>query len=273
MDDTADMRVLHESVLAASEVLGGSLKAAFALGSLAHGGFAPLVSDVDIALVLANLSADTDSDIDKISSLVKARYPGTFAERLSIFWTDWEGVFRGTGALGRLPAVDRRDLIESGRLLHGTDRRTQATSPDTHELVINGAEFAVGKFDAQYLAVVRNPGRLLAEGVRATTKVVLFPVRFMYTLSTERIGRNDEAAAWYSRTGAAPALAQAALMWRRQGIDNPGHAQLLLSEHLVPMYLEFFDAYIEAVTAVGRADLTRELQQRRARLAATPKET
>lgn len=46
----------------------------------------------------------------------------------------------------------------------------------------------------------------------------------------------------------------------RQGIGNPGHAQLLLSEHRVPMYLEFFDAYIEAVTAVGRADLTRALQ-------------
>ncbi len=36
------------------KVLGPRLVAAYALGSLAHGGFSPLVSDVDLGLVLTD---------------------------------------------------------------------------------------------------------------------------------------------------------------------------------------------------------------------------
>lgn len=266
-DDAVGTRVLRESVAVASEVLGENLIAAFALGSLAHGGFAPLVSDVDVALVLDELSADTTSDVDKVSRLVRERYPGSISERLSIFWADWDGVFRGPSGPGRLPAVDRLNLIESGRLLHGTDRRAQAMPPDGRDLVIDGAEFALSKFDDKYLADTQDATRLLAQGVRATTKMVLFPVRLMYTLSTERVGQNDDAAAWYSRRGSVPVLAQAAHAWRHEGIGNPDQAQALLSTYLVTMYLEFFDAYIDAVTANGRPDLAEPLQQRRTHLA------
>jgi predicted nucleotidyltransferase len=46
--------VLADAVRAGRESLGGRLLAAYALGSLAHGGFSPLVSDVDVALILAD---------------------------------------------------------------------------------------------------------------------------------------------------------------------------------------------------------------------------
>src|SRR5690242_9058383 len=46
--------VLVDAVRVAGERLGARLLAAYALGSLAHGGFSPLVSDVDLALVLAD---------------------------------------------------------------------------------------------------------------------------------------------------------------------------------------------------------------------------
>lgn len=50
----------------------------FALGSLAHGGFSPLVSDTDIALILDQVSTTTESDIDTINHLVRERHPGSF---------------------------------------------------------------------------------------------------------------------------------------------------------------------------------------------------
>ena len=46
--------ILAEAVDFYREVLGDRLVAAYALGSLAHGGFSPLVSDIDIGLILAH---------------------------------------------------------------------------------------------------------------------------------------------------------------------------------------------------------------------------
>ena len=46
--------VLAQALAAYQTALGSRLVAAYALGSLAHGGFSPLVSDVDIGLVLAD---------------------------------------------------------------------------------------------------------------------------------------------------------------------------------------------------------------------------
>lgn len=265
-DPSGGELVLRIAVEAASEVLGEQLAAAFALGSLAHGGFAPLVSDVDLALILRDVSAGTSADVDAIGRLVRQRHPGRLSERLSIFWADWDGVRTGRFDHGRLPPVDRLDLLESGRLLHGDDQRTPAQSPEADELVINGAEFAVSKFDDAYFADVQDPARLLAQGARATTKAVLFPPRFLYTLNTHRIGRNDDAVAWYSTTGKAPALALAALTWRHHGIQNIAQAATLAAEHLTAMYLEFLDAYIPATTAAGRPDLSARLRERRRQL-------
>ena len=52
--------VLAEAVSASRHALGPRLVAAYALGSLAHGGFSPLVSDVDLGLILADPLMETD---------------------------------------------------------------------------------------------------------------------------------------------------------------------------------------------------------------------
>ena len=44
--------VLADAVAAYRAALGTRLAAAYALGSLAHGGFSPLVSDVDLGLIM-----------------------------------------------------------------------------------------------------------------------------------------------------------------------------------------------------------------------------
>ena len=61
------------------------LVAAYALGSLAHGGFSP-VSDVDVAFILSDplLAADSESVSSLVDSIKASRKP--FADRLSVFW-------------------------------------------------------------------------------------------------------------------------------------------------------------------------------------------
>lgn len=58
----------------------------YVLGSLAHGGFAPLVSDVDIALIIQDPIIQKDTvDITQIIDNVKSTNL-LLANRLSIFW-------------------------------------------------------------------------------------------------------------------------------------------------------------------------------------------
>ncbi len=65
------------------------LIAAYALGSLAHGGFRPLVSDIDIGFVLEDPLLPSDANVIEgvVSAIEASRKP--FSDRLSIFWGRW----------------------------------------------------------------------------------------------------------------------------------------------------------------------------------------
>ncbi len=70
----------------ARTVWGQRLVAAYALGSLAHGGFSGHVSDVDAGFVLSDPLEDGDTAaVDRLSNAVKAS-GGPLAERLSVYW-------------------------------------------------------------------------------------------------------------------------------------------------------------------------------------------
>jgi hypothetical protein len=114
------------------------------------------------------------------------------------------------------------DLIENGRLLAATDARDDLHRPSGDELVITGAEFALdflagvrgaggppneglGSMQrAEEVAgqEIRSPQLLLAGGMRRVIKLVLFPVRFLFTAATGRVGTNDAAVtpSWPART-------------------------------------------------------------------------
>jgi predicted nucleotidyltransferase len=78
--------VLAEAVGAYTQALGERLIAAYALGSLAHGSFSPLVSDVDLALILADPLHPTDSEtVAAVARGLKAK-GSALHERLSVFW-------------------------------------------------------------------------------------------------------------------------------------------------------------------------------------------
>ena len=78
--------VLLEAVDAYRGQLGERLLAAYALGSLAHGGFSELVSDVDLGLILSDPLEPGDPDAIQQIADAQRRKGSPLHERLSVFW-------------------------------------------------------------------------------------------------------------------------------------------------------------------------------------------
>jgi hypothetical protein len=280
--------VLARAVSAYRAALGSRLIAGYALGSLAHGGFSPLVSDVDLGLILDDpLRANDRMTIRKVARSAKAG-GSALDERLSVFWGT-PATLRGQRGGGRFPPLDRLDLIEYGRLLTGRDVRVVVARPDDTELLVAGAEFALGYLGAKgarrpdrlngwarlrprddsALDEIRTPSRLVARGPRRMTKIVLFPVRFLFTAETGRVGTNTLAAEHYLASDYAPAatLVSAALAWRHERPADEEAAELL-SRELIPLYLQYLDDHIARLQAVHCNRLAEGFRRWRTRLLA-----
>ncbi len=247
---TAD-QVVTDTVEAARSVFGAAIEAIFTLGSLAHGGFAPLVSDVDVAIILDATPAGTADRIAEVQDRVVAKGSSPLSERLSVFWADWHAVRTGEGDNYRLGPVDRLDLLESGRLLLGSDLREPGVRPTSDELVSMSADMILRKFTGGYLESLRDSAALVAGGPRAVTKATLFPVRFAYTLGTGRIGLNDGSTQWYAAEGLpGSTLALKALEWRSDGIED------------AELAIQMLDAELAALHTVCLTEYARELDDR-----------
>jgi hypothetical protein len=281
--------VLNQAADAYRTQLGERVRAAYALGSLAHGGFSPLVSDIDLGLILADPIDHADGDrIREIAEAERAKGSGLH-QRLSVFWGT-PATLAGRAEGGRFPPLDRLDLLDSGRLLHGDDIRGGLPRPDRAELLVAGAEFALdvlagiprsdGADDEQLGSLssagddaiqnIRHPGPLVDEGPRRVTKLVLFPVRFMYTAATGRVGTNDAAVRHYLEQPGAPggALVAAALNWRKRGWKDDKEARALLEAELPPLYRRYVNDHIKRLDAANRLDLADGFREWRARLVA-----
>lgn len=160
--------------------------------------------------------------------------------------------------------------------------------PDHAELLVAGAEFALGYLggaaklpdrlrgwarlrrpDDTVLNEIRTPSRLVSRGPRRLTKIVLFPVRFLFTAETGQVGTNTLAAEYYlaSTNPAAAALVTAALAWR---LEPPAadEATALLSRELIPLYIQYIDDHVARLRATDRYRLAGRFQRWRTRLLA-----
>ncbi|MGB8388292.1 nucleotidyltransferase domain-containing protein [Mycobacterium sp.] len=286
---TAGEAVLAEAVAVCKKDLGERLIAAYALGSLAHGGFSSLVSDVDLGVVLSDPVEQSDNAaIQKVADAVRTG-GSDLHERLSIFWGT-PAILGGSSTGGRFPPLDRLDLLEHGRLLSGRDVREGIARPSRSELLTVGAEFALdylgGRRDAQIsgspslgsmspgddsvLAEIRSPALLILRGARRLTKVVLFPVRFLYTAQTGQVGTNAIAVTRYLADPQAPAgeLVTAALGWRLAPPTDTSQALALLARDLIPLYMHFIADHQTRLIAAGRSDLAECFEQWRLSLRA-----
>jgi hypothetical protein len=256
--------ILAGAVAAYQRALGSRLTAAYALGSLAHGGFSPLVSDVDLGLILAARRPADRLTVRRVAAAVRETpaLDPALRERLSVFWGTPASLRSGRG--GRFPPLDRLDLLEYGRLLAGQDARAGLPRPGPAELVVAGARFALAQLPPEE---ARAPAALAGRGPRRVTKVVLFPVRFLYTARTGRVGTNDAAVKHYL-TGGGPAaeLVAAAMTWRQR----PAPADVttaLLARDLIPLYVHYLDDHIPRLEKTGHQLAARFRRWRAALLA------
>jgi predicted nucleotidyltransferase len=269
IDAASGQDVLDDAVRVSLESMGGRLLAAYALGSLAHGGFSPLVSDVDMALILADpiLSSDHESLL-LVAEKVRSR--GTpLHTRVSIFWGT-PASLTGRTVGGRFPPLDRLCLLEHGLLLSGNDVRHGLPRPDRTDLLVTGAQFALDALAADVVAHAHRPDLLVTAGVRWTTKIILFPVRFLFTAETGREGTNEAAAQHHLARAQAPgaALVAAALGWR----TNPPalkHAITMLRDGLRPLYGYYLGDHIQRLESHGQPELAQAFRDWRACLLTT----
>jgi hypothetical protein len=248
--------------------MGNRLLAAYALGSLAHGGFSPMVSDVDVAFILADpiRSADEKS---LLSAAEKVRSMGSpLHTRVSIFWGT-PGSLSGHTSGGRFPPLDRLCLLEHGRLLAGGDARRDLPRPNRTDLLVTGALFALDTLAADVITHAHRPDLLVATGVRWTTKIVLFPVRFLFTAETGQEGTNDVAADHYLARAGAPGgpLVAAALDWRTN-LPSREYAVEMLKDGLLPLYRHYLADHIRRLDSHGRSELADAFREWRSRLLA-----
>jgi hypothetical protein len=85
--------------------LGASLIEAYKLGSLAHGGFSNIYSDIDVGLLL-NCSEPPNQMSELIADA--KTLDADYGKKLSVFWGNPEFSW------GRLPVIDRLDRLDHG---------------------------------------------------------------------------------------------------------------------------------------------------------------
>ena len=277
--DAEGWQVLMAGMTRAKEVLGTRILSAYAMGSLAHGGFVPTVSDVDLALLLDRVTPADETTMQSIREHVARQLRSPLAQRLSLFWESFQGLRTGTFA-GRFPLIDRTDLVAHGICLHGPDQRSAVylpTGQQLHEqLLIECACFMLDKLATpQRCALLKEPDQLLQLGCRELSKIVLYPLRLLNTVDSGKCASNGEAVV--TALGCSDAereLADAALHWRSSGklvADATARAQLAAG--LLPLYRRLISTYRSALASMGLHALVQDLDDWYSALASDQAET
>jgi hypothetical protein len=247
---------------------GGRLAAAYLLGSLAYGGYAPAVSDIDLAVVLTGTREGDHETVGTTRENLRGK--GGLYRKLSVFWSSLPALREGDDD-GRFPALDRLELADHGVLLCGSDIARQVARPAGHTLVVESARFAIDTLATdEVTSEFHQPRRLLRDPIWFT-KAVLFPVRFLCTTTRTggRAATNAEAIAWYlaqAHPTAAPLVRLATRVRAGQPLE-PAQAAAELAVGLLPLYHHYIDDQTRRLQAAGApADLIGAFGQWRARL-------
>lgn len=260
--------VAGETAEAYREAFGDRLIAAYLLGSLAYGGYAPAVSDIDVAVVLAGTEDGDHVLVDATNERLRARSP--LHRKVSVFWSSLPALREGRDD-GRFPPLDRLQLTQHGVVLLGTDVLGEVARPTAGELMLSSARFALELLATdEVIAEFHQPRRLLTETV-LFTKGVLFPVRFLYsgTQPTHRAANNTEAITWYLFQDEAPATELVRLAARVRAGEplEPVAAERELKAGLSPLYRHYIADQLGRLDSAGApAELVTAFEDWRDRL-------
>ena len=168
--------------------LGSSLTEAYKLGSLAHGGFSQIYSDIDVGLLL-NCREPPSQMVDIIANMKLSDVE--YGKKLSIFWGNPEFTW------GRLPIIDRIDLLDHGvPLLHGLKAGfARPTKEEIHREQLESLE-------RSWRSRVPELSRLTmleAKDRKPYIRAVLYAARLIYTWDNLAVGSNDSAVDYLHR--------------------------------------------------------------------------
>ena len=265
-DPGSATRIAEHCARLFQQALAGRLIAAYALGSLAHGGFAPAVSDIDLALVLTDRRPDDDRVIHRVTRDLQSK--DRSYRRLSAFWSSLPAL-RANRDDGRFPAVDRLDLKKSGVLLLGEDVRRDVAQPGADALLTDSVRFALEILAADPVQDEFHDPARLASDITRFTKAVLLPLRCLCTAATADPGSTDDAVRHHPAqpSPVAAELVRAATRARHGHPDSAEHLTALLHAGLVPLYVHYIDSCLAGLTPAD-ADLAQGLGHWRTQLLA-----
>lgn len=256
--------VIDAALRSARERLGAGLLSAYAIGSLAHGGFSPAVSDVDLALLTDQLPG---RDVPGIVAMVAADVRATghaLADRLSIFHAPWVG-FQDPPPDARFPPIDRYDLVHFGILVDGTDHRpAYAAAPSAEEIREQAVSSALGRVSGVQLAADL---RRLEEGgvtVHDATKIVLWPVRLQHVCDTGQATGNAAAVDHYLQLADARhrSLVREAFGWREvSSLEDPRAALERIVDEIHDLHAEVFGRLGDRLDMPRRDELAARAQE------------
>ena len=167
--------------------LGPSLVEVYKLGSLAHGGFSPAYSDIDLCLLME--CAEAPAEMAQVLAGAKELHP-TYGKWLSVFWGN------PAESWGRLPVLDRVDLLDHGAPMFST-HRPDFSRPDKasiREALLQSVEKSWGPNTKELSTLVE----LTPETQRPYVRCLLYPARLIFSWDRFEIASNDRAVAYLS---------------------------------------------------------------------------
>jgi hypothetical protein len=162
--------------------LGTSLVDAYKLGSLAHGGFSAVYSDIDVGLLLDCAAAPAQM----AELIADAKTLDTvYGKKLSIFWGNPEFTW------GRLPNLDRLDLLDYGvPLLNG--HKLQLRRPTKQE-IRDELLRSIEKSWKPRLPELNSLKDLAPENRKPYIRAILYAARLIYSWDILAMESNDRA--------------------------------------------------------------------------------
>lgn len=248
--------VIEAAVEAAEERLGDRLLSAYAIGSLAHGGFAPAASDVDLALLTDEMHGGMADVVEEIQDEMAGTWE--LGSRLSIFHAPW-AEFDDPPEGARFLPIDRFDLVRYGVLVGGTDLRgAYAALPGAAELRAQAVDSALRRVTLEHLDADLEKLRSGGVTVQDATKIVLWPVRLQHVGDVGQASGNSDAVAHYLSLPdtAHDALAEDALAWRDlTAIPDPDASAAQIAAEIHDLHVEVFRRLAARPEIPRRAEL------------------
>ena len=162
--------------------LSASLVDAYKLGSLAHGGFSNIYSDIDVGLLL-NCS-EAPEEMPALIAEAKS-LDAEYGKKLSMFWGNPEFTW------GRLPVIDRLDMLDHGvPLLRGIKPTFRRPSKDE---IHQEQRESIERSWKSRLPEFSSLSRLEPKDRKPYIRAILYAARLIYTWDNLAVGSNDHA--------------------------------------------------------------------------------